>query len=112
MRFFETQFLPEAEHFIAKLNPVIIRKILYNVDLAEQTNNTKLFKKLQNDICEFRTQSGGLQVRLFAFWDKRDHRKTLVIATHGLIKKVNKVPANELDRALRLREKYFNPPKG
>jgi hypothetical protein len=35
MRFFETQFLPEAEHFIAKLNPVIIRKILCTMDLAE-----------------------------------------------------------------------------
>jgi hypothetical protein len=31
----------------------------------------------------------------------------LVIATHGFIKKVDKVPANEIGRALRLKDKYF-----
>jgi len=30
-----------------------------------------------------------------------------VIATHGFIKKVDKVPTNEIERAVRLREKYF-----
>jgi len=33
--------------------------------------------------------------------------ETLVIATHGFVKKVDKVPANEINRAVRLREKYF-----
>jgi hypothetical protein len=31
----------------------------------------------------------------------------LVIATHGFVKKVDKVPANEIERAVRLREAYF-----
>jgi len=31
----------------------------------------------------------------------------LVIATHGFVKKVDKVPANEISLAIRLREKYF-----
>jgi hypothetical protein len=31
----------------------------------------------------------------------------LEIATHGFIKKVDKVPANEIGRALRLKDKYF-----
>jgi hypothetical protein len=43
-----------------------------------------------------------------AFWDKSDNKETFVIATHGFIKKVDKVPANEISRAVRLREKYFN----
>jgi hypothetical protein len=30
-----------------------------------------------------------------------------VIATHGFIKKVDKVPAKEIDRAVRLKERYF-----
>ena len=49
----------------------------------------------------------GLQIRLLAFWDKTDHKETLVLATHGFIKKVDKVPAHEIDRAVRLRDKYF-----
>ena len=108
MRFFETRFLEEADEFISQLDPKTIRKIFYNIDLAEQTNDPKLFKKLQLDIWEFRTKYGGLQIRLLAFWDKSDRKQTLVIATHGFIKKVDKVPGNEIDRATRLRDKYFN----
>ena len=100
--------MEEANKFIAELDPKAIRKILYNIDLAEQTNDPKLFKKLQNEIWELRTKFGGLQIRLLAFWDKSDNKETLVIATHGFIKKVDKVPANEINRAIRLRDKYFN----
>ncbi|MBN2650500.1 MAG: type II toxin-antitoxin system RelE/ParE family toxin, partial [Prolixibacteraceae bacterium] len=61
----------------------------------------------QFDIWEFRTKFAGLQIRLLAFWDKSDNKETLVIATHGFVKKVDKVPANEIERAVRLREKYY-----
>lgn len=107
MRFFETRFMEEANEFIAKLDAKTIRKIFYNIDLAEQTNDPKLFKKLQNDIWELRTKFGGLQIRLLAFWDKTDNKQTLVIATHGFVKKVDKVPSGEIERASRLRDKYF-----
>ena len=65
------------------------------------------FKKLQQDIWELRTIFAGIQIRLLAFWDKSNNKETLVIATHGFIKKVDKVPTNEIERAVRLREKYF-----
>jgi phage-related protein len=108
MRYFETRFLEEANEFIAGLDSKTIKKIFYNIDIAEQTNDPKLFKKLQNDIWELRTKFAGLQIRLLAFWDKTDNKRTLVIATHGFIKKVDKVPISEIDRAIKLREKYFN----
>ncbi|WP_460317664.1 hypothetical protein [Algoriphagus taiwanensis] len=61
---------------------------------------------------EFRTKFAGLQIIPIAigiaFWDKTDNKETLVIATHGFIKKVDKVPAKEIDRAVRLRDKYLN----
>lgn len=107
MRFFETRFLAEADEFIAQLDVKTIKKIFYNIDLAEQTNDPKLLKKLQNEIWEFRTKYTGLQIRLLAFWDKTSNTQTLVIATHGFIKKVDKIPSKEIDRALRLKEKYF-----
>lgn len=84
-----------------------IKKILYNIDLAEQTNDPRLFKKLKDEIWEFRTKYEGLQIRLLAFWDKTGNEQTLVIATHGFIKKVDKVPGKEIDRAVRIREQYF-----
>ena len=108
MRYFETKFLNEADEFISKLDKKTARKIIYNIDLAEQTNDPKLFKKLQNEIWEFRTNYAGLQIRLLAFWDKSDNKETLVIATHGFVKKVDKVPGNEIVRAERIRDKYFN----
>ena len=107
MRYFETRFMEEANEFIAELDPKTVKKIFYNIDLAEQTNDPKLFKKLQNDIWELRTKFTGLQIRLLAFWDKSDNKETLVIATHGFIKRVDKIPINEIDRAERLRDKYF-----
>jgi phage-related protein len=108
MRYFETRFMNEADEFIALLDSKTAKKIFYNIDLAEQTNDPKLFKKLQHDIWEFRTKFAGLQIRLLAFWDKTDSKRTLVIATHGFIKKIDKVSANEIVRAVRLRDKYFN----
>ena len=107
MRFFETRFMEEANEFLSELDLKTIKKIFYNIELSEQTNDPRLFKKLKNDIWEFRTNYAGLQIRLLAFWDKSDNKKTLVIASHGFIKKIDKVPVNEIYRAEKLREKYF-----
>ncbi len=107
MRYFDTRFLEEADKFIGGLKPKTVKKILYNIDLAEQTNDPRLFKKLKSEIWELRTKYEGLQIRLLAFWDKTDNKETLVIATHGFIKKVDKVPENEIERAVGIRERYF-----
>lgn len=107
MRYFETRFLEEANEFLTSLDSRSAAKVIYNIDLAEQTNDPKLFKKLQEEIWEFRTRYMGKQIRLLAFWDKTDKKETLVIATHGFIKKVDKVPAKEIERAENLRKKYF-----
>jgi phage-related protein len=107
LQYFQTRFLEEADKFIASLDPKAARKIFYNIDLAEQSNDPRLFKKLQKDIWEFRAKFGGQQIRLLAFWDKDNETETLVFATHGFIKKVDKVPKNEIERALNIRAKYF-----
>lgn len=43
-----------------------------------------------------------------AFWDKSTQTETLVISTHGLIKKTAKTPLSDLEKAERLRQKYFD----
>jgi phage-related protein len=68
-------------------------------------------KKLKDEIWEFRSQYFGNQQRLLAFWDKTEQTNTLVIATHGFVKKDNKVPPKEIDKAERIRQEYFNTKK-
>jgi phage-related protein len=111
MQYFRTEFLEEADRFIATLNEKAIKKIFYNIDLAQQTNDPKLFKKLEREIWEFRTKYNGLQIRLLAFWDKENKLDTIVFATHGFIKKVDKVPKGEIDRAVSIKENYFKNKK-
>jgi len=50
VRYFETIFLEEADEFIAGLDQKSARKVFYNIDLAEQLNDPKLFKKLKGEI--------------------------------------------------------------
>jgi phage-related protein len=80
---------------------------LYNIRKAQCGHDPELFKKLTDEIWEFRTLYQGLQYRLLAFWDKTNTMDTLVILTHGFIKKRSKVPENEILKAKQLRIKYF-----
>ena len=107
MRFFETIFLENTERFLDSLDRKVIVKILYLIDLAEQTNDPKLFKKIHHDIWEFRIQHTGLQIRLLAFWDKSNNNNTMVVATHCFIKKQDNVPEKEILKAINLKIKYF-----
>jgi len=47
---FKTIFLVSADEFIRTLDKKTHRKLFQNIRTAEQTNNSKLFKKLTNDI--------------------------------------------------------------
>ncbi|MCD8440981.1 type II toxin-antitoxin system RelE/ParE family toxin [Tenacibaculum finnmarkense] len=105
---FEVIFLEQAIDFMSKLDTKAKMKIYYNLDKAKLQNDPKLFKKLTDDIWEFRTLYQGIQYRLFAFWDKTDKTETLVLSTHGMIKKVSKVPKAEIEKALKIKNEYFN----
>jgi len=105
---FRVDFLDEANEFLDGLDEKARDKIFYNIWKARSTNDPELFKKLQDEIWEFRTKFKRTYYRLFAFWDKSDKMDTVVISTHGLIKKVDKIPKSEILRAEKLRENYFN----
>lgn len=104
---FEIVILDEAEEFIATLDEATRTKIIYNMDKSRYVNDPKLFKKLTKDIWEFRTKHKNQQYRFFAFWDKSNNTETLVISTHGIIKKVSKVPKSELVKAETVMQAYF-----
>jgi len=84
---FEIELLSEAVDFLEKLDAKSREKIYYNVKKLQFVNDNELFKKLNEFIWEFRTIYNGKVYRLFAFWDRIDGLETLVIATHGLLKK-------------------------
>jgi len=107
MKYFETIFLEDVVDFLSSLDKKSAAKIIYNIDLAGQTNDPRLFKKLSGEIWEFRTRYLDKQYRLLAFWDKRDNENMLVIGTHGFIKKDSKVPKKEIKKAEKIRENYF-----
>lgn len=69
-----------------------------------------IFKKLENsNIWEFRTLHNRNVYRLFAFWDTDE--ETLIIATHGIKKKTQKTPTEEIAKAERIRKQYFEQKK-
>ena len=104
---FQVQFLEEAARFLDGLEEKARVKIYYNIKKAQVTNDNELFKKLNNEIWEFRTLYNKTHYRLFAFWDKTREKAKVVISTHGLIKKTDKTPVADLEKAERLRQLYF-----
>lgn len=101
----------EADAFLDTLRQDIKDKIVYNVDkVANGYMDKDLFKKLDGtDIWEFRTLYKDIQYRLLAFWDT--DAETLVIATHGFVKKTQKTPSKEINKAEAIRKLYFNSKK-
>ena len=97
-----------AHEFLLDLGQKGREKIIYNIDKASLHNDNELFKKLKGEIWEFRTLYNKTYYRLFAFWDKTDKAQTLVITTHGIIKKTDKTPDKEIAKAESLRQQYFN----
>jgi phage-related protein len=106
-RRFEVVFLEEADQFLTELAPKVREKILYTIKLAQLKQDRDLFKKLTDSIWEFRTQLGGNSYRMLAFWDKTRSSDTLVVATHGFVKKSEKTPKGEIRKAEKSRERYF-----
>ncbi|MEL6864489.1 MAG: type II toxin-antitoxin system RelE/ParE family toxin [Bacteroidota bacterium] len=105
---YEVIFLEEAIEFLTIIDEKAREKIIYNIDKSTYYNDPKLFKKLNEFIWEFRTLYQKRQYRLLAFWDKTNAKKTLVISTHGFIKKQSKVERKEILKAETIRKNYFD----
>ena len=97
-----------AREFVSSLPEKAQKKITYNLLKVEGGEMDKeLFKKLENSrIWELRTLFNGICYRLFAFWDTEID--ALVVATHGIVKKTQKTPKKEIEKAEKLMEEYFN----
>jgi phage-related protein len=82
------------------------KKIAYNIQKSREVNDTNILKKLTDEIWEFRTRYDKQQIRLLAFWDS--NLKSIIVCTHGFVKKTQKTPKSEIKKALEFRKKYLN----
>lgn len=99
-----------SEETVVFLNSLDIKaraKIMYNINKCKYVIDKELFKKLnEREIWEFRTSYGGISYRILAFWDTET--EALVLTTHGFVKKKQKTPAKEIEKAEEIRRQYFN----
>lgn len=104
---FKIIYSNEVIEFLNSLENKVKEKIMFNINKSKYVVDTELFKKLKgSDIWEFRTKYKGSIYRVFAFWDTE--AETLVITTHGIIKKTQKTPSKEIQKAESIRREYFN----
>ena len=102
---FKVKFLEEAKQFLDSLDEKPRDKIFYNIWKSKISKDEGLLKKLDDEIWEFRTLYNKSAYRLFAFWDETE--KSMIIATHGIIKKTDKTPKKEINKAKQLRAEYL-----
>lgn len=88
-----------------------IGRVITEVQESEQPDRKK-FKPLKgSNIWEFRIPFKGIQYRLFAFKIQKDGHELLVIATHGIVKKDQKVRKSDIQLAEELRKRYLDAQK-
>ena len=109
MIYFErVEFCKEAEEFLDNLEEKTRNKVYYNIRKAQYIQDENLFKKLEDDIWEFRTLYKKEKIRLFAFRHRVGNIETVIITTHGIIKKTSRVPRKEIQKAKDIRTSYLN----
>ncbi|MDO6803955.1 type II toxin-antitoxin system RelE/ParE family toxin [Wenyingzhuangia sp. 1_MG-2023] len=104
---FDIDILENVIEFFDSIEKKAVEKILHNMRRSQVVLDNKFFKKLNNEIWEFRTLYNKKQYRILAFWDKTSKTDTLVVGTSGFIKKTQKTPKKELNKAEKIRSEYF-----
>ena len=106
---FNVKFLEDAKVFLDSLDDKPRDKIVYNIWKSKSIKDDELLKKREDDIWEFRTLYNKIAYRLFAFWDETE--KSMIVATHGIVKKNDKTPKKEIEKAKQMRIEYLKSKK-
>ena len=109
----EVILLKQTEEFTNSLEINPKKKLFQAMRKTKERLFGLWFTKLKSSdgIFEFRVDDSGKYYRLFAFWDTEEDEMTLVVATHGLIKKTNKTPLSEIQKAEQIKREYFEEKK-
>lgn len=113
IEFYKTKdgFCPVLD-FLDSLPGKAAQKVTWTLRLIKNIEKVPItyLKKLsgrKEDIWEIRTILGSNTYRLLCFWDN----DSLIIVTHGFIKKTNKIPAKQIETAIRYKNEYFRRTK-
>lgn len=97
--------------FFIKQRQKVKDKIIWTFDLIEELHRVPetYLKHLENTagLFEIRIQLGSDIFRIFCFFDQGQ----LVVVANGFQKKSQKTPRQEIDKALTIKEEYFNEKK-
>lgn len=87
------------------------KKILWTLQIVESLEKIPelYFKHLENTdgLYEIRVQVGGNIFRIFCFFDQN----SVVVVGHGFQKKSQKTPTKEIERAVKMKEEYYEAKK-
>jgi phage-related protein len=101
--FFKNYFLS----FFELQNLKVKTKISWTLDVISQLERVPetYLKHLENTdgLYEVRVQSGNDIFRIFCFFDKGQ----LVVLANGFVKKTQKTPKREIEKAIKIKEEYF-----
>lgn len=105
--FYETQdgYIPILD-FLNNLNPKMEAKVAWTINRLEQFGHSlrePYSKSLGDGIFELRAQSGHDISRVLYFFIVNG----CVVITHGFIKKTQKTPAQEIERAKKYRDDFL-----
>jgi len=96
-----------VEEFLDSLPGKAAQKVVWVVKLLEDLDVIPAiyFSKMSgtDNIWECRIKQGSNIYRIFAFWKGNE-----IILTHGFIKKTQKTPSNEIEKAENYKKDYLN----
>lgn len=93
------------ERFIMTLNEKERKKIDYIIGLMTTIDRvpTKFIRYIRDGLYELRISYNGNIYRVFFIFDENN----IVVLFNGFNKKSQKTPANEIEKALRIRDEYY-----
>ena len=93
------------EAFMATLKEKEQEKIQYGLLLLKSQDrlSKKFVKHIKDGIYELRTEYGGNIYRVFFIFDDGQ----IVVLFNGFQKKTQKTPANEIEKAIKIKEAYY-----
>ena len=97
----------QVEEFLDSLPGKVVQKVVWVLKLLEDLEFIPAiyFSKMSgtDDIWECRIKQGPNIYRIFSFWKGNE-----IVLTHGFIKKTQKTPRNEIEKAENYKKEYFN----
>jgi phage-related protein len=95
-----------VDEFLDSLPGKVVQKITWLLEILESQGFLPInhFKKLKStDIWECRIQFGNNIYRILGFFSNN----SVLVLTHGFIKKTQKTPKNEIERSENYKNDYF-----